>query len=271
MRGIRPGALDPGRLRPVPELLARLGLLAAFLVLISASRFLATALTGGHAGLVTGFAVSGAMSCAIVGPAWLSFSSSRAAGLRGIPSALVLSAYLLLPFAVSLAGGIAPAGAGTGWIGALLALLPAAAAEEIGFRGYLQDALAYRGRLLPASIISSVLFAAVHSGNPAITPLGLFNIGLFGFLLCRLRTATGGLQAPILVHWLWNGVTGVVLGAQVSGYRLPSLLEPSSPPPWGGFGPEGSAALTAVLVSALIGMHLATGRKGRAGTGPAPA
>ncbi|NLP04919.1 CPBP family intramembrane metalloprotease [Candidatus Fermentibacteria bacterium] len=182
-------------------------------------------------------------------PAWLMLEPpSGRAGFRRAELLLLSACAVLLPF-VLVAAGSGLAGPFLGpdiafWAGALLL---AALAEEIQFRGFLQDLFSIRGMKLPGIVVSGVLFSFVHMNNPSAGLLSTLNIFLFGVLLSMLRVRTGGLAAPAILHWLWNSVTGIVLGLNVSGLELPSLFKPSGGLPWGGFGPEESPILTVCL------------------------
>ena len=161
---------------------------------------------------------------------------------------LSLAVLILVPFAaVALRSGLEWASPGNAWIATALVLLAMAAAEEMVFRGFLVNVLSFRGNFTSGAVLSSLLFALVHVDNYGATPLGVFNVAVFGFLLVLLRRRTRGLAAPILVHWAWNLTTGMVFGWSVSGYELPSLWTSPGGGPWSAFGPEGSLLLTAVL------------------------
>lgn len=202
---------------------------------------------------------------ALLVPAWLMLEpSSGRAGFRRAGLLVLCSGAVLLPFVLaSAASGLTgpfPSRETAFWAGALLL---AALAEEIQFRGFLQDLFSFRGMKLPGIGTSAVLFAFVHMDNPSAGLLSTINIFLFGVLLSMLRVRTGGLAAPTILHWLWNSVTGIVLGLNVSGLELPSLFEPSRSLPWGGFGPEESPMLTVCLALLCVGFVL-----GRDGAGP---
>ncbi|MBN1434376.1 CPBP family intramembrane metalloprotease [Candidatus Fermentibacterales bacterium] len=165
--------------------------------------------------------------------------ATAAIGTRRVREALLASAAVLLPVSAHLAlHGLAPASSGRSWALAMVLLLPPAASEEIMFRGFLQD-LFSTSRLPWIGLgVSALLFAWVHSNNPSASLQGIVNIGLFGVFLGLMRLLTRGLVFPILFHWLWNGATGCILGAPVSGLELPSLLRPRDSFEAMGFGPE---------------------------------
>jgi hypothetical protein len=180
-------------------------------------------------------------------------------GLCAAVAAVVLAPFIYL----SLLGGLEFGAVSPGeWTGIALALLLAAAAEEVVFRLYLMDTLSFGGRSAIGITLSSILFAAAHAANPGADTLSIVNIGLFGVLLGLLRMVSRGIAAPILLHFLWNLATGMVLGWRVSGFELPSILDQSSPL-WAGFGPESSPVLTVCLFAVSGALMVQLGRDGR--------
>jgi len=132
-------------------------------------------------------------------------------------------------------------------------LLLAAAFEELVFRGYGFQCIAEGFTPAAAAVLSSVLFGLAHYGNPQATLLSTLNTALAGVLLAIVRVRTGALWMPIGLHFGWNLFLGPVFSFPVSGYRFGAAPLSASAPGlvWfsgGGYGPEGGAALTAVLI-----------------------
>ncbi|MBI6629364.1 CPBP family intramembrane glutamic endopeptidase [Pontibaca salina] len=96
----------------------------------------------------------------------------------------------------------------------LMAVLVQASAEEILFRGYIQQALAARfSNPLIWMILPSVLFALGHylptqAGDNAV-PIAIW-AGLFGILMADLTARAGTLGPAIAVH-LANNVTALIV------------------------------------------------------------
>ncbi len=141
----------------------------------------------------------------------------------------------------------------------LLVLLPAAAYEELLFRGYpmrvLQDALG----AWPAVLITAVLFGVAHAGNlGTIDPLALAVVTLAGAFLGWIVLVTGSLYAGIAAHLAWNAVLVVALHTEVSGAQLgtaPVYRVVDAGPDWatgGTWGPEGGLAAAVGLGAALM-------------------
>lgn len=146
------------------------------------------------------------------------------------------------------------------WIGWTPVLLLAAYFEELLLRGYVLQNLGRRRPML-GLVASSLVFAALHLGNPnadsggaAFTALLTLNIVLAGLLLGLLFLRSGDLWLPLGVHFGWNWAQGVLFGLPVSGVTIPSigqgevlergLLTGTA------FGPESS--LIAALVTGLV-------------------
>jgi membrane protease YdiL (CAAX protease family) len=89
----------------------------------------------------------------------------------------------------------------------LAAVVLAPIAEELLFRGLLHRALRTRLRLIPAALISSVLFAIVHVDVVLSQPLALVGLTLVGVVLAVAYERTGSLLVPIVIHAVHNAVT----------------------------------------------------------------
>jgi len=138
----------------------------------------------------------------------------------------------------------------------LAVFLPAVFHEELLFRGYPFQKL-WRWRPLFAVIFVSIVFAALHGANSAVTPVGLLNVFLGGVLLSYAYARYERLWFPIGLHLGWNLMSGPVLGYEVSGYPpAASILDTEGPGPelltGGGFGIEGSVWMTVVEVLAIL-------------------
>lgn len=149
------------------------------------------------------------------------------------------------------------------WTGNTLATAGALAlpalSEEIWFRGVpLVLFAAVLGRW-PAILLTAVLFAVSHAGNPEVTPLALANIALAGVFLAMAFYAPGGIWTAWGAHLGWN-MALAALGAPVSGLPFPDApfldYHPGGPA-WlsgGSFGPEGGLLASATLIGATAAM-----------------
>ena len=79
-------------------------------------------------------------------------------------------------------------------------------AEEIIFRGWLYGKLRARLSLIPAVLLTSILFGAVH---------GQWNVGVNVFVMsivmCLQREITGTVYSGIILHMLKNGIAFYLL------------------------------------------------------------
>lgn len=107
----------------------------------------------------------------------------------------------------------------------LLGVLIQTGAEELAFRGYLQQQMAARFRSPIAwMLIPSVLFGAVHY-NPALGPNVWFPVAvatLFGLVAADLTARTGSIGAAWGVHFAnnLNGIAIVSTQGTVNGLSL---------------------------------------------------
>ncbi|MFY9825261.1 MAG: CPBP family intramembrane glutamic endopeptidase [Thermoanaerobaculia bacterium] len=122
--------------------------------------------------------------------------------------------------------------------------------EELVVRGYVYRALRERWRAGAAALGSSALFALLHAWNPGVGAVALVNILLAGLILAALVERSGSLWGATVAHGTWNFTISCLLSLPVSGFSVFHLLSVSlSGDPQvtgGGFGPEGSLALTAL-------------------------
>jgi membrane protease YdiL (CAAX protease family) len=188
---------------------------------------------------------------------------ARAAG-RGLAVGIAWGVGLaLVVLALSLAGGarlLTGAGTGERYLAVALpvaaGLALAALLEELLFRGFQLAQLAGAVGPVAASLALAVAFTAAHLGNPALSWLGLANVGLAALLLSAVFFSRSGLPGAVGLHLGWNAGLALLADAPVSGLRfgLPVLEYAPGSHGWltgGRFGPEGGLAATVVLIAAL--------------------
>jgi membrane protease YdiL (CAAX protease family) len=127
--------------------------------------------------------------------------------------------------------------------------------EEVLFRGYILNNLLQSMNKWVALAISSVLFALFHESNPDVTVFAIVNILLAGVLLGMNYIFTKNLWFGIFFHFAWNYFQGPVLGYDVSGLKLTSIVQQTitGPDAWTGgpFGFEGSLLCPLLFVVAI--------------------
>jgi membrane protease YdiL (CAAX protease family) len=197
-------------------------------------------------------------------PSALGFALRRDSG-SGVALGLLLGVAvgLLAVALIAAAGGVrwlSDDGSWIGWLGAgagtLWLLAIPAAAEEAMLRGYPLVITSEAWGAAPAILLTSVVFALLHLGNPEVGWVGLTNIAAAGLFLGALCLRTGGLWWPTGAHLGWNWAHAFLVDMRVSGLELVDapLLEPrTSGPAWlsgGAFGPEGSVLATVAVLAA---------------------
>ncbi len=135
----------------------------------------------------------------------------------------------------------------------------AAAFEELMFRGYAFQTI-LRDGISPAIpiLVLSIIFGAMHWGNPNSTVFSTANTILAGVWLSVAYLKTRSLWFATALHVGWNWTMGMVFGLPVSGMKLPKypiLISTSEAPKWltgEGYGSEGGIAATLILLAATI-------------------
>ncbi|AXC10826.1 putative metal-dependent membrane protease [Acidisarcina polymorpha] len=135
----------------------------------------------------------------------------------------------------------------------LATLLVAALAEEVAFRGYPFQRLIEAMGPVMATMVVSVIFAAVHLSNPDATFASTLTTALAGWLLSLAYLRTRALWLPWGLHFAWNASMGILFGLPVSGLRIfsPVISTNAHGPFWltgDGYGPEGSLITVIVLL-----------------------
>ncbi len=119
---------------------------------------------------------------------------------------------------------------------ALIGLLIQTSAEELAFRGYLQQQIAARFRTpLLWLVLPSALFGLVHYSPATFGPMAwpiVVWTGLFGLAAADLTARSGNLGAAVALHFV-NNVTAILLVGlddELGGLLLWSLaLDPADP------------------------------------------
>lgn len=130
--------------------------------------------------------------------------------------------------------------------------------EEMFARGYCMTVLKQTCNKWVVIIVSSLIFALMHSFNPSMSLLSYFNLFLFGVFTAYMFIKSGNIWLSIGYHITWNYFEGNVFGFQVSGLTTRGIYNVHNPVNniinGGGFGPEGGIAVTFILFIGLIYM-----------------
>ncbi|BCZ45256.1 membrane protein [Clostridium gelidum] len=127
--------------------------------------------------------------------------------------------------------------------------------EEL-FRGYCMTVLKQTKKSWIPIIVSSVIFALMHSMNAGISLLAYINLFLFGISMGYLFMKTKNIWMCIGYHITWNYFQGDVFGFLVSGNVTDSIYAIRTISPnlinGGSFGPEGGLVVTILLVITIF-------------------
>lgn len=140
----------------------------------------------------------------------------------------------------------------------LLGWVVQGAGEELLTRGWLLPVVGARYNPVLGLIVSSLVFAVLHSLNPNLSPVAILNLALFGLFTTLYALYERGLWGVFSIHSIWNWAQGNLFGFEVSGMNSPGgtlfdLMEVGPDVVTGGpFGPEGGLAVTAVLIISCL-------------------
>jgi membrane protease YdiL (CAAX protease family) len=143
----------------------------------------------------------------------------------------------------------------------LVIFILGAAFEEAFLRGYPLQTFSRAQLAVFGTVLTSLIFATMHNGNPGANPLSWLNTFLAGVWFAVAYFRTRDLWFPFAMHVAWNWFQGSVFGINVSGLDklapAPLMKATDSGPAWltgGDYGLEGGIACTAALVvsTALI-------------------
>jgi membrane protease YdiL (CAAX protease family) len=130
--------------------------------------------------------------------------------------------------------------------------------EEMFARGYCMTVLKQTGNMWIVVIVSSIVFALLHSLNPAMSWLSYLNLFLFGVFTAYMFIRSKNLWLSIGYHITWNYFEGNIFGFQVSGQVTKAVYNVNSVGntilTGGKFGPEGGLIVTFILVIGFVYM-----------------
>lgn len=205
------------------------------------------------------------MWCVFSGKQWKYLAGGFAIGLLEV---LLVFGGLLITGAVKAEWGLARVPAKTvlmalGWLFASSILGPIL--EEALNRGYWFQNIKRGWGVVPAIVVTSLLFGGMHLLNPNAEPLGAINIMLSAVTYALSLLWLRSLWAPIGWHAGWNFAQFFIAGLPNSGLTVSSLglegttLFASRPVgsillSGGEFGMEASLIRTVVLIVMIVGL-----------------
>lgn len=139
-----------------------------------------------------------------------------------------------------------------------IAVLLNAITQEMLARGYIFQTIQTHFGAIPAIVLSSILFAALHVGAIQGSWLAALNVFGAGILFGTAYAVSKSLWLPIAIHFAWNFMLGPVLGLSISGQN-PFLvnwqlcrLEGPALYTGGGFGLEGGIIVTLTTIITVL-------------------
>jgi len=146
------------------------------------------------------------------------------------------------------------------WLSYIAFFVIVAFNEEILVRGYVLTNLMASMNKYWALIVTALLFSVMHLGNDSTSLISTANIFIAGIMLGVYTIHKRNLWFPIAMHFTWNFFQGPILGFEVSGTKMESVINQqvsgNSLVTGGDFGFEGSLLLTIMMIASTIYIHM---------------
>lgn len=97
--------------------------------------------------------------------------------------------------------------------------------QELLMKGYLYQMLKQKYHIVPAVIVTTVLFTLLHGGALEAGTIPTMNVLTMSLLMTVLLEYSGSILAPVLAHFLWNGIGAVLLGGVSLADDYPHLFQ----------------------------------------------
>lgn len=96
--------------------------------------------------------------------------------------------------------------------------------QELLVRGYLYQMIKQRHSIYAAAFVTTALFTVLHGGAFEAGIIPVLNVITMSLLMTVILEYTGSLIAPVIMHFIWNGVGAVILGGVNLAEDYPHLL-----------------------------------------------
>ena len=96
--------------------------------------------------------------------------------------------------------------------------------QELLVRGYLYQMLKQKHNIIVATIVTTILFTALHGGAFEAGIIPVLNVLTMSLLMTVVLEYSGSIIAPIIMHFLWNGIGALVLGGVSLADDYPNLF-----------------------------------------------
>lgn len=84
--------------------------------------------------------------------------------------------------------------------------------QELLVRGYLYQLWKQKYHMVTAMVITTILFTVMHGGAFEAGLIPVLNIVTMSIFMTLLLEYTGTIVAPIIAHFIWNTVGGIIFG-----------------------------------------------------------
>jgi len=96
--------------------------------------------------------------------------------------------------------------------------------QELLVRGYLYQMLKQKHNIIVATIVTTILFTALHGGAFEAGVIPVLNVLTMSLLMTVVLEYSGSIIAPTMMHFLWNGIGALVLGGVSLADDYPNLI-----------------------------------------------
>lgn len=139
-----------------------------------------------------------------------------------------------------------------------IALLLNTIMQELLARGYLYQMIKKKHNLIAAIIITTALFTFMHGGAFEAGPLAVLNVITMSILMTIVLEKYNSILAPIIIHYIWNLIGGLIFGVISLAEDYPSLINTISSGnkiiSGGTFKLEGSIIVTIVNILFILSL-----------------
>lgn len=96
--------------------------------------------------------------------------------------------------------------------------------QELLVRGYLYQMIRQKHNTIAAMIATTILFTLLHGGAFEAGVIPVLNVLTMSLLMTVVLEYSGSIIAPVIMHFLWNGIGALVLGGVSLADDYPNLL-----------------------------------------------
>lgn len=96
--------------------------------------------------------------------------------------------------------------------------------QEMLVRGYLYQMIKTNYGIISATVVSTALFTFAHGGAFEAGMIPVLNVITMSLFMTAVLEFTNSLVAPIIVHFLWNSIGSIILGAVSLAEDYPHLF-----------------------------------------------